>query len=129
MNVAVCPAVTVWPTGCVVIEGITGGGLFVAATLPVHPAFTKPIAKSKQSETTPTRFIITSLFPVFSGRRQSERGRAIGAAAKNCAPHRNSPVIWARLQILGLRHANDLVCRRPKNGVRPYLPLSTGRHS
>src|SRR6516162_3400053 len=126
MNVAVCPAVTVWLTGCAVIEGITGGGLFVAATFPVHPAFTNPIAKSKQSETTPTRFIITSLFLVFSagGNRSEDDDWSCVQTG-----HRNSPVVWAQLQILSIRHANDLVCRRPKNGVRPYLPLSTGRHS
>ena len=61
--------VTVWFVGCVAIEGITGGGLFVAATFPVHPAFTNAIAQSKQSEATPTRFIITSLFLVFPVRR------------------------------------------------------------
>src|SRR5205085_9762314 len=33
------------------------------------------------------------------------------------------------LPILSLGHANDLLCRRPKNGARPFLPSSTGRDS
>ena len=40
VNVAVCPAVTVWFTGCVVIEGATGPAftVSVAAALVVVPA-------------------------------------------------------------------------------------------
>jgi hypothetical protein len=40
VNVAVCPAVTVWFTGCVVITGATGAGFTasVAAALVTVPA-------------------------------------------------------------------------------------------
>jgi len=40
VNVAVCPAVTVWLPGCVVIVGVTGAGLTVsvAAELVTVPA-------------------------------------------------------------------------------------------
>jgi len=40
VNVAVCPAVTVWPPGCVVIVGATGAGFTVnvAAELVTVPA-------------------------------------------------------------------------------------------
>jgi hypothetical protein len=40
VNVAACPAVTVWPPGCVVIVGVTGAGFTVnvAAELVTVPA-------------------------------------------------------------------------------------------
>src|SRR6266550_627738 len=69
VNVAICPAVTVWLAGCVVIEGATGGPGFVAETYP-HPALTIPIAKGNTHKTAPRRFMITSLFQnVFPGTR------------------------------------------------------------
>src|SRR6266700_7205291 len=73
VNVAVCPAVTVWLAGCVVIEGATGAPGFVAETYPPHPAHTIPIAKSNTHKTAPRRFMITSLFQnVFPGSRLLE---------------------------------------------------------
>src|SRR6266581_4840190 len=70
VNVAVCPAVTVWLAGWVVIEGAAGDPLLVPATYPPHPSFTIPIVRSNPNKTTPRRFMITSLLQnVFPGAR------------------------------------------------------------
>ena len=80
MNVAVCPAVTIWLAGWLVIEGAVEDPAaedpFVAgATYPPHPAFTIPIARSNTNKTTPRRFMITSLFQnVFPGRQLLSEG-------------------------------------------------------
>jgi len=74
VKVAVCPAVTVWLAGCVLIEGATGGAGFVAETYPPHPALTIPIAKTNTHKTAPSRLMITSLFQnVFPGARLLRR--------------------------------------------------------
>jgi hypothetical protein len=69
MNVAVCPTVTVWPAGCVMIEGATGGG-FELATFPAHPALSIPTVRSNKDKTTPKRFMpVSSSLKVFPGTR------------------------------------------------------------
>ena len=66
-KVAVWPEVTVWFVGCVLIDGPTGAGLVLPATIPEHPEFT--IANSTDNNTRAQRVICVSFHEIFSGAR------------------------------------------------------------
>ena len=54
-KVAVLPAVTIWLTGCAVIEGATEADFSEMEASPAHPVFT--MASAKTNRTQPERFM------------------------------------------------------------------------
>src|SRR5205823_4727391 len=84
--------------------------------------------QAKRSHTnTVHNHVSLSCFP-----RQALSWNAGRALDCNCGP--KQPAVVRLLyrpghKTLSLGHANDLLCRRPKNGARPFLPSSTGRDS
>jgi hypothetical protein len=70
--VAFCPAITVWPMGCAVIESAELPDLFPAEVIPTHPALKLTTANNKKIKT--KRFMFPPT-PSQSVRRRAVRWR------------------------------------------------------
>jgi len=80
---AVCPAVTVWLAGTVVIEGATGVEPLVLETTPAQPEFAN--SASIATKTRAQRFIMRLFHKVFSGTQLSCIGQEQSAGKRSFA--------------------------------------------